>query len=93
MLKMGGLPSVGETIREENELVFTLNLILDPAERAFPPNAVKFRCRTKYVDSLYMFLLEGEDGTYTTVSDGDFSPIYERLYAECNKILSKYNRL
>jgi hypothetical protein len=94
----GGAPSAfggksgDETVREENELVFTLNVVLDSVERRFPPNVLRLRCRVKYVAENYMFFLEGAAGIYITVKE-DFTPVYEHLYKTCSEVLSKYSRL
>lgn len=96
-LYYGGNPSFtskspDDTAREGNELKFTLNLVIDPKDSDFPPNSLKIRCHTKFVSSLYLFFIEGSDGSFTAVGDGDFSPIYERLYSEFQKALAKYER-
>ena len=77
------------TTRESNELVFTLNLILDQADRAFPPNTLKFRCRIKYVAENFMISLIGSEKGYFTVKT-DFSPFYEYMYEEGQKRLSAF---
>lgn len=98
-LYFGGKPSSfggkseDDTLREHNELVFTLNVVLDASERTFPPNAIRFRCRTKYVGGRYMFLVEKRDESYTIIDDEDFTPIYEHLYQSMGEILERYKRL
>ena len=81
-----------ETIREGNELVFTLNIVLDSVNREFPPNFLRFRCRVKYVAENYMLIFDGSEGIYTTVKE-DFSPFYERLHKSCYEMLDKFTRL
>ncbi|MVF50597.1 hypothetical protein F9Z43_14985 [Pseudomonas monteilii] len=96
-LYFGGKPSFtgqspDETTRDGNELRFTLNLVLEPEESSYPPNSLKLRCHTKFVSNLYLFFIEESDGSFTTVEDDDFSPIYERLHNEFIEALSKYQR-
>ncbi len=99
VLYFGGKPgsfsgkSGDDTVQEGNELVFTLNVVIDPVERAYPPNALKFRCRTKYVAGRYMFCLEERDNGYTTVAGEDLTPIYEHLYQAMSEMLDAYKRL
>ncbi|VVO23035.1 hypothetical protein [Pseudomonas fluorescens] len=78
-----------ETERESNELVFTLNLILDRADRSFPPNTLKFRCRLKYAAENFMIHLVDSEKSYFTAKS-DFTPFYEYMYAEGQKRLSVF---
>lgn len=77
--------------REENELVFTLKIVLAKEERTFPPNILKFRCRLKYVANQFFFSIQEFSTTYIQ-TESDFNPIYEHLHAAILKKLESFNR-
>lgn len=78
-----------QTIREGNELIFTLNLILDEEGRAFPPSQIATRCRLKYIAGDFFVAIDRIDGTYMNVKD-DFTPFFQHMFERKTKYLGTF---
>ncbi|WP_054070313.1 hypothetical protein [Pseudomonas syringae group genomosp. 3] len=81
-----------DMVQESNELVFTLNLVLDDTKTTFPPSTLSFRFRLKLVADRYLILEDGVDTIYMMIED-DFTPFYEHLHQSCKQKLATFTRL
>lgn len=79
-----------DLIHESDELVFTLNIVLDHTPSSFPPSTLSFRLRIKFVADQYM-IREHDEERYITIMEG-FTPFYEHLYQACKKRLALHTR-
>lgn len=80
-----------DLVQDHNELLFTLNLVLDSKQSSFPPSTLCFRLRLKFEADQYMIKEHVVDMAYTVIKD-DFTPFYEHLHQACIQRLAAFTR-